>query len=39
MLSASETLDITISGSGDVIYKGDAKVTQSISGSGDITKI
>jgi hypothetical protein len=38
-LNASRTLDATISGSGDIIYKGSpATVTKSISGSGSVRK-
>lgn len=38
-LNATRTLDATISGSGDIIYKGNpATVTKSISGSGSVRK-
>lgn len=36
---ANENLDIIISGSGDVSYKGDAVVSQSVTGSGSVAKI
>jgi hypothetical protein len=39
-LDASEELSISISGSGDVTYRGNpGKVNQSVSGSGEITKV
>jgi len=33
---ATETLKVTIAGSGDVRYRGQPKVTKTISGSGDV---
>lgn len=38
-LDVSETLDVTITGSGSVEYRGDAQVTSNISGSGKVRKI
>jgi hypothetical protein len=37
-LWVTETLDVTISGSGDISYRGDAKVTHDISGSGRLRR-
>ena len=38
MVSVSDTVDVTISGSGSLPYTGDPTVQKNISGSGSVTK-
>jgi hypothetical protein len=38
-VNAQKSLDVHVSGSGDVVYKGNARVSKSISGSGSVKKI
>jgi hypothetical protein len=38
-VNASESLDVHIAGSGDVRYKGEPKITRSIAGSGNVSKL